>query len=169
MNVILIAAMSMNGMIAEQSDQSSLDWTSKEDTRFFVEKTKEAGVVVMGRKTFETIGKGLPGREIVVMTRTPDIHEQMDGVVFTDMTSQQIVETYKNKGQQSIAIAGGSNVYSLFIREGLVTDYFLTIEPVLFGNGVPFAVGFDRVNTKLVETKMLNEQAVLLHYTSIQF
>ncbi len=41
MKIILIAAISGNGMIAEREGQSSLDWTSKEDTKFFVEKTKE--------------------------------------------------------------------------------------------------------------------------------
>ena len=35
MQVVLIAAISADGKIAEEKDQSSLDWTSKEDTLFF--------------------------------------------------------------------------------------------------------------------------------------
>ena len=164
MNVWLVAALSIDGKIAQTEGQSSLDWTSKEDLRFFIEKTKEAGVLVMGRKTFDTIGKALPGREIVVMTRTPEESEKIEGVVFTNKHPNEIVDEYKTKGQQSIVIAGGSSVYSEFIREGLVTDYFLTVEPVIFGNGVSLASGFDRVNLHLVETKKLGEQAVLFHY-----
>jgi len=73
MKIILIAAMTLNGMIAQTRDQNSLEWTSKEDTAFFIEKTKEAGVVVMGQKTFETIGKPLKGRRLIVLTQDEEL------------------------------------------------------------------------------------------------
>lgn len=174
MKVILIAVMSIDGKIAETPGQSSLDWTTKEDMRFFVEQTKAAGVMIMGRKTFETIGKALPGRLTVVMTRDSKISPLAKGGLrgvefqatahFTNESPKQILETLESNGFDSVVITGGSSVYSAFIREGLVTDYYLTIQPVLFGEGVPLASGFDRVNLTLVETSKLGEQAVLVHY-----
>lgn len=156
--------MSANGMIAQTQGQSSLDWTSKEDLRFFVEKTKEAGVLVMGRKTFETIGKALPGRTTVVMTRRAEEHPSIEGVVFTTKTPREIIDEYASRGQASIVIAGGAEIYSAFLQEQLVTDLFLTVEPVLFGQGTPIAKGFDRINMRFIRATPLGEQAILLHY-----
>ncbi|KKR04546.1 MAG: Bifunctional deaminase-reductase domain protein [Candidatus Uhrbacteria bacterium GW2011_GWF2_39_13] len=164
MEIWLIAAISANGFIAESSDQRSLDWTSKEDTRFFVEKTKEAGVVIMGRKTFETIGKPLKGRRLIVMTRHEGMKTQMEGVEFSTLSPVELINKLTQEGIESFVIAGGSSIYSQFLQAGLVTDLYLTIEPVLFGTGVSFASGFDRMNLNLVEVRKLNEQSVLLHY-----
>ena len=174
MKVLLIAAISVNGKIACSSDQSSLEWTSKEDTKFFVEKTKECGVMIMGRKTFDTIGHALKDRLMMVMTRTPSLIKpclptgiggRVEGVEFTDKTPKQILEDLENRGYTSVAITGGAGVYSMFLKEKLVTDVFLTIEPILFGNGISLAESFGDVKLEFVESKMLGEQSVLLHYT----
>ena len=74
--VILIAAISADGKIAERTDQNSLDWTSKEDTRFFIERTKQAGALIMGRKTFESIGKPLPGRINLILTKDANYRQE---------------------------------------------------------------------------------------------
>ncbi len=164
MNIWLIAAMSVDGKIAEAPDQISLDWTSKEDTQFFVQKTKEAGVVIMGRKTFDTIGKPLPGRRMIVMTRTIEGKPEMEGVEYTDETPEEIINGLKEEGIETVALAGGSSVYADFLRAGLVTDLFLTIEPVMFGSGIPLASGFDRVDLTLIDVVRLGEQSLLVHY-----
>ena len=165
MEVFLIAAMSANGKIAEYVDQASLDWTSKEDMQFFVKKTKEAGNLVMGRTTFETIGKPLPKRLNVIMTRTPDASKNIDEqLLYTDKSPEEIIEYLSNKGFDQVAIAGGAQIYSLFLKSGLVTDLYLTIEPVLFAGGVPLIEGMDRLDLELVEHEALGEQAIMLHY-----
>ena len=154
-----------NGKIAERIDQVSLDWTSKEDMQFFVKKTKEAGNLVMGRTTYETIGKPLPKRLNVIMTRTPDPAKNIDEqLLYTDKSPEEIIEYLSNKGFDQVAIAGGAQIYSLFLQAGLVTDLYLTIEPVLFGQGVPLVNGIERLDLELVEHKALNDQSVMLHY-----
>ena len=186
MNVWLIAAMSADGKIAQAEGQSSLDWTSKEDTHFFISKTKEAGVVIMGRKTFDTIGKPLKGRRIFVMTRRPLPASPLQGeentslppltkggpggvgvagtVEYTNLSPRDLLDQLATQGVTTVAIAGGSSIYSQFLQDGLVTDLYLTIEPHLFGSGVPLATGFERIDMKLVDVTPLNNQAVLLHY-----
>ncbi|MBI2484779.1 dihydrofolate reductase [Candidatus Uhrbacteria bacterium] len=168
MKVILLAAMSANGYIAERADQSSLDWTSKEDTKFFVEKTKEIGALIMGRRTYETIGRPLPGRLTVVMSRTPaDFPSQPDVLEFTTAEPTEILRKLEERGFSQVVIAGGASVYSAFLSLGLVDELYLTIEPVLFGAGIPLAEGFARMNVELVGTKQLGNRAVLLHYKKI--
>lgn len=165
MKISLIAAISADGKIAERTDQSSLDWTSKEDKKFFIEKTKEAGTVIMGRKTFATIGKPLKGRRLIILTRDTSKEKPMPGVEFTSLEPVELIKKLAHEGCASIALGGGASVYGQFLEAGLVTDVYLTIEPMLFGEGVPLASGFSRQKLTLESVKQLNPQTVLLHYT----
>lgn len=165
MQVTLVAAMSADGKIAEHTDQSSLDWTSKEDTQFFIAKTKEAGTVIMGRKTFATFNRPLKGRRLIVLTKNPEAEALLPGVEFTSEAAAALLTRLAAEGVQAVVIGGGASVYGQFLQAGLVTELFLTIEPILFGGGVPLAMGFGRVPMKLLEVKQLNSQSVLLHYS----
>lgn len=166
MIVSLIAAVSADGKIAQRSGQSSLDWTSKEDTQFFVSKTKEIGTVVMGNTTWLTFGKPLKGRRLVVLTR--DIGgvpaPRIEGVEFVNEPVTDLVARLEREGVTALAVCGGANVYAQFLQAGLVNELYLTVEPVLFGDGVPLAAGIDRINMELVESTMLGAASVLLHY-----
>ncbi|MBU1705597.1 dihydrofolate reductase family protein [Patescibacteria group bacterium] len=165
MQVTLIAAMSADGKIAEEKDQVSLDWTSKEDTGFFVKKTKEIGVVIMGRNTYETIGRPLKDRLNVIMTRDLDGRESEPGVLeWTSDSPVEIIESLAKRGYDKVALCGGASVYSAFLQQGLVDDLYLTVEPVLFGKGIPLASGFDRIDLDLIDSVLLGEQSVLIHY-----
>lgn len=160
MIVTLIAAVSADGKIAQNAGQSSLDWTSKEDTQFFVSKTKEIGTVVMGRKTFETIGKPLKDRRTIVMSSAVG----MDDVEWTSESPADLVARLEREGVTRIALCGGAAIYDAFLSAGLVDELFLTVEPVLFGGGVPLFANGTRINLKLLDTTKLGESAVLLHY-----
>ncbi|NQV88874.1 MAG: dihydrofolate reductase [Parcubacteria group bacterium] len=173
MKILIIAAMSADGKIAESVDQLSLDWTSKEDTRFFIDKTKEVGTLVMGSTTFATIGKPLPGRRIIVLSKDDSKEPRFSSietvppggsVEFANKSAEELVADLGHEGVESLVVGGGSSVYSQFLQAGLVTDLYLTIEPVLFGAGIPLASGFDRIEMSLVDVTKLNDQAVLLHY-----
>lgn len=82
MKVFLIVAISVDGFIAQDADQISTAWTSPEDKQFFRERTKQAGVIVMGRKTFETIGRPLPGRINIVLSRQTLVVSEVQGSRF---------------------------------------------------------------------------------------
>lgn len=170
MIVTLIAAISADGKIAERAGQSSLDWTSKEDTQFFVSKTKEIGTVVMGNTTWETFGKPLKGRRLIVLSRDPGVSPPAKGEVgggtveFTNEPVADLVGRLEREGVTSLAVCGGANVYAQFLEAGLVNELYLTVEPVLFGDGIPLAAGIERVNLKFVESSTLGSSSVLLHY-----
>ena len=96
-----IAAMSENRVIGNDGD---MPWNLPEDFKWFKEKTM-GGLLIMGRKTYESIGEPLPGRETYVLSRqTLDI----PGVKsFTDLTTLlQQLETDK-----PVWIAGGAEIY----------------------------------------------------------
>ncbi len=159
MNVFIIAALSADGFIARRRDEFA-DWTSKEDKRRFVERTKRAGVVVIGRTTFETIGKSLPGRRMIVYTSKKIT---IPGVECTNESPQMLIERLEREGVRELAICGGASIYTLFIKSGLVRTLYLTIEPLIFGKGIRLFNESIPATLTLVSSEQ-KEQSVFLEY-----
>ena len=65
MKISLVAAKSENGVIGNGNE---IPWRAKGEQKLFKEITM-GGVLIMGRKTYESIGKPLPGRETLVISR----------------------------------------------------------------------------------------------------
>ena len=164
MRRVLIAALTINGMIAHGASELSTNWTSKEDTAFFKKKTKEIGTLIMGRKTFETFNKGLPGRFIYVLTSHPDRIQDIQGVKATGLSPSALAEKLTER-DESYCVCGGKSVFEQFVDQELIDELFLTIEPYLFTNGVPF---IEKLSTdsklSLDWTKQLNEHSILIKY-----
>ena len=164
----LIVATSRDLFISpeKKEDQPSTVWTSKEDKKFFNEKSKEIGVMIIGSKTFATIGRSLPGRLSLVMTRNPEKWQakyEDENLIFTDKSPQQLLQFLENKGFKEVAICGGRAIYNLFLKLDLVDKIYLTVEAINFGNGVKL-LDDERIleNFKLDQEKVLNEKGTLL-------
>ena len=69
MDIAIIVAMAQNGVIGRNNQ---LPWYLPEDLRYF-KQTTMAKPIIMGRKTFESIGKALPGRTNIVISRQKDL------------------------------------------------------------------------------------------------
>lgn len=141
------------------------DWTSREDKQLFVAKTKEAGTMVMGSKTFATIGRALPGRKTIVYTSRPDEFAAIDNVEATNESPAELIARLESQGVTSLAVCGGASIYSLFMQAGVVDELFLTVEPVVFGTGVPLFGTSLESSLTLLDCSKLNENTVLLHYS----
>lgn len=169
MKIIFFCATTLNAKIAHGHDEL-VDWTSAEDKKFFNEETKRCGVVVMGHSTHKTIGRALPGRLNIVMTRSPDPEKQKPGELeFTDAAPEAIVRDLEERGFQHIAVIGGAQVFTQFLEAGLCDELAITIEPKIFNRGINIFNDFSRdISLKLLEVKKLNEDAVLLRYGIIR-
>jgi dihydrofolate reductase len=165
MHVFLIAAVTLDGYIAREVGQNSTTWTSPEDTQWFRQRTKEAGAVVMGSKTYDTVGRPMPNRLNVVMTRKLEKYsETADNIWFTNASPQEILLNLEEKGYTEVAICGGSSVYSLFMKHNLIQTLYVTIEPLVFGRGVPLFTETLDHQLRLTEVRNLSEQTLLLEY-----
>lgn len=162
MKVFLVAAITADGFIGRDSGHLA-DWTSPEDKKLFVRLTKEAGTMVMGSKTFATIGRALPGRKTIVYTSNPDAVAQ-EGVEPTSEAPAELVARLEGEGVTALAICGGASIYGQFMKAGVVTELYLTIEPLLFGTGVPLFSDELDCQLSLLNLEKLNEHSVLLHY-----
>lgn len=101
--ITIIVAIGNNYVIGKDG---WMPWNLPEDLRHFKEKTLNH-TVVMGRKTFEAIGRPLPKRRNIVVTRDPRWH--VEGVeVVADFES--FLQTIQ-KSDEEIFIAGGAQIY----------------------------------------------------------
>jgi len=160
-------AITADGIIARHRMQNA-DWTSKADKKNFVAETKKHGVIIMGRTTYEAIGRPLPGRLNIVLTLDPKKYKakQVDGLLeFVSATPAQLIEQLKDRGYQSAMLGGGAKTNAIFLKAGLVDEIMLTIEPKIFGNGINFTESEDLdIELELLETKKLDDNVLQLHY-----
>lgn len=167
MKVTLVMATTADGKIAKDKEHIA-DWTSKEDKKFFVEKTKECKVMIMGMTTYQTIGRPLPGRLTIVYTRNPNAPElqPQPGVLeYTNLGARELLAQLEKRGFAEVALVGGGTINAMFLREKLIDDIYLSIEPYVFGAGLSvFAEAPADVALDLIEVSKLSEQVVLLHY-----
>ena len=164
MTTFLIAAITADGFIAKSSDHL-VAWTSKEDKKFFVEKTKEAGVVIMGLNTYKTIGKPLPDRLNIVYSRT---EKDLEGVEVTEDEPSKLLNNLAERGYKEVAITGGAQIYTMFMEAGLVDKVYLTVEPILFGYGMSLFTKRLDIKLKLQSTQKLNDSTVTLEYDIVR-
>ena len=165
MKVILMMAMTVDGKIAKD-EKHFADWTSKADKKSFVEETKSAGVIVMGRKTYDTIGRPLAGRFNLVMSRNTEEHENISGELeYTNESPKEILLDLEKRGFESVVLGGGASINSLFLKEGLINELLLTIEPKLFGEGLSLFKGISvGLDLELLEMKQLADNVLQLRY-----
>lgn len=163
MKLILIMAMTADGKIGRNSAHFP-DWTCSEDKRMFKRISQQAGVVIMGSRTFDTIGRALPGRLNVVLTRRPEHYTGTQNLVFWSQSPRALLNELTSKGYATAVLAGGATINSLFVREKLIDELLLTIAPKLFGQGLSlFAEPLD-LDLALKHVRCLENENVLLTY-----
>lgn len=106
MRVSIIVAVAANGVIGRDGD---LPWRLPADMGFF-KRTTMGHHLIMGRRTWDSIGRPLPGRTMVVLTR--DREATIPGcTVAHDLP--QALELARAAGDTEVLVAGGAEVYAL--------------------------------------------------------
>ena len=121
-SVTLIAAVGRNGIIGAGNE---MPWHLPEDFAYF-KRTTMGHPMVMGRKTFESIGRVLPGRRTIVVTRQPEwSHPEVE-------TAHSLVDALGLAGPaDEVFICGGGQVYTEampFAHRLLITEVDLSPE-----------------------------------------
>ena len=99
-----------------------MPWHLPEDLQHF-KKTTLGHTLIMGRKTFESIGKPLPGRRTIVLTR--DTNWRHEGCE-TAQSIYSAIELAKSTPGKHPFIVGGANVYQQALLDGLVDKMIVT-------------------------------------------
>ncbi len=132
---ILIAAMADNRVIGKDW---KLPWNNSEDLQIFKRLTT-GGTIVMGRKTYDSIGRPLPNRQhIVLSSHSRDI----PGVEVFDWLDS-LLEYTNEKWMDKVFIIGWQKIYEEFLKNNLIDEVFLSKIPWNF-EGNAFLVPFEK-------------------------
>jgi dihydrofolate reductase len=131
-----IAAMSLNRVIGRGNQ---IPWHLPEDFKWFKALTM-GHVLVMGRKTFESIGRPLPGRETLLLSRSGFLHpgvRTVKGLAEIDLATET----------REVFICGGAEIYRQTLP--LCSDLYLTLVQRSIPDGdaffPPFEEAFEQV------------------------
>lgn len=131
MTLTLLAAVGRNGVIGRDN---GLPWHLPEDLRHFKAVTM-GHTLVMGRKTYDSIGRPLPGRRTIVVTRQPDW--AADGVSVAGSLEQALSAA----GPDEVFVVGGGEVYAQALP---LADRLLLTEVDQSPEGDAWFPAFDR-------------------------
>ncbi len=158
----LIAAVAEGGVIGREG---KIPWDLPEDRRMFREPTI-GGALIMGRRTFESIGGPLPGREIIVVTsRGDELMKDMNAQPVpgsgTVQTAKDLKQAIRIAGDTDAFLCGGERIYA----EGLkLTEvlYITKVEMVVEGDAF-FPKDYEET-FKLIGRERLSANCTLLTY-----
>ncbi|MCC2110709.1 MAG: dihydrofolate reductase [Hyphomicrobiales bacterium] len=108
-SIAFVVAIAENGVIGRDGQ---MPWRLSSDLKYFRRLTM-GKPVVMGRKTFQSIGKPLDGRDNIVVTRDPSF--SADGVTVVHSTDEALDEAFalaEKRGVDEIMVIGGGAIYA---------------------------------------------------------
>jgi len=171
MKLILMMAMTLDGIIAKDKTQNA-DWTTKADKKAFIAETKKHGVIIMGDTTFDAIGRPLPGRLNLILSLELDKYKDRiipNELEFVKDTPENIISFLNKRGYESAILGGGAKTNGAFLKTGLVDEILITVEPKIFGRGLNFTEGEDLdMDLELIESIEIGDHAVQLRYKVIK-
>lgn len=111
----MIVAMNMFGLIGSKD---GLPWKIKDEMKFFKEMTMDS-IVIMGSKTYESIGKPLRGRVNIVITR-----KKYENVICVDSidSALEICSEY----DKEVFVIGGKQIYETFLKENKIDRAYVS-------------------------------------------
>ena len=171
-NIVYIGT-SLDGFIS--APDGSFDWLSyvpipEGNDLGFAEFMERVDVVVMGRKTFETllgfgVGWHYPKPGIILSSTLDSAPEEFAGhVQFANGSPREIVELAKSQGFDNLYIDGGTTIQG-FLRDDLIDEMIITQIPILLGGGDPLFADLQQpLGFELVDSRVLLGQLVRRRY-----
>jgi len=132
MKLAMIVAMAKNNVIGLDND---MPWHLPADLQWF-KKTTLGSPIIMGRKTYDSIGRPLPGRLNIILSRDPELKIEGCTVVNSIEDAMQAAENANSDTQndlQEVFITGGAHLYNKFLEQ-TDTLYITLIDAELKGD-----------------------------------
>ncbi len=142
MLISIIAAMDRNNLIG---NNNKLPWHLPADFAHFKSVTM-GKPIIMGRKTYESIGKPLPGRRNIVLSRNKNAH--IEGVTCVESFEDAVAAV---TDEEEIMVIGGSSIYEMLLPE--VDRLYITYVDAAFEGDAWFP--------KIDETKWVETDSVV--------
>lgn len=164
-------AQSVNGIVARENYNE--DFLSDENWKVFLGLVKETGCFIVGRKTYQEVKKWkednfdkVNATKIIVSGETS---LKLDKGYILASSPKDALQKASQLGFKKVLLTGGGRLNSAFMKEGLVDELIINLEPCVLGKGVRiFSEGEFESKLKLIETKKLSSGIVQLHYLVIR-
>ncbi|MDY0360098.1 MAG: dihydrofolate reductase [Desulforegulaceae bacterium] len=160
--VILVMALTADGFTARFSNEYT-DWSSAADKKLFLEISKKAGVVIMGKNTYNTLKSPLKNRLNIVMGKN-DINQVEKNLRFFSGDPLLLLEELENQGFKEAVLCGGASTNTVFFEKDAIDEAVFTISPLMFGKGI--SVFNTKINCRLFleECKKIDKNTIMLRY-----
>ena len=170
MKVLLYMASTVNGFIATDKDETP--W-SEEVWNGYYTFVRERGNIILGRKTYDMMKAAnefekLGSPVTVVISHTAD--QSPDKMVTFVTSAKEAVGVMKQKGMKEVVVGGGSAINAAFLKEDLLDELYLDIDPLLFGKGVPLFAETENIQAKLelIGVQNLSKNTLRVHYRVVK-
>lgn len=161
-------AITANGFIAKEDDNT--DWISKEEWDCYVQMAKKVGNFVIGHRTYDILTKQDGFEEladvqlVVVSNKDFELLSPKHLRVKTPKDALSLLADF-----EEVLIVGGGILNTSFLKEKLIDEIYLDIEPIIFGKGIPlFSPENINFDLKLIDTKKISDNTLQLHYQVIK-
>lgn len=172
MKTILVFVSSLDGKVTKWGGSDIKSWSSKSDQEYFKNKWNETKLIVMGSNTYNAEHiKPSSNHFLVVMTGHPSDYKGMEipgKLEFTIESPKELYIRFEKEGIDEMLIVGGAHIATSFLKEQLVDELWLTIEPVIFGTGGSFVIEEKlNINLQLISCERVNTQGTLIAKYSV--
>lgn len=130
---------------------NKLLWHIPEDLKNFKEITT-GKIVIMGRKNFESIGRPLPNRKNIVLSKNGDKESFEQKGIELYQNLESLIEDYKNS-EEEIFIIGGEQIYREFMQKGLVRRLYISYIEFSDSEADAYFPKIDYDNWKIIKEK----------------
>lgn len=169
MKVTMVMLVSVDGKTTQGNNKNVYTWSSKEDQKHFFSLIKKNNLIVMGRATYDASKSVIEiekGKLRIVLTQSPKeyLNQTIEGQLeFTDENPKELLKRLTALGYKEMLLVGGGTINGLFLKQNLVNELYLTIEPKIFGSGknVVDKQSLD-ISLKLISIKKMNKTGTLL-------
>lgn len=174
MKVILYMAITLNGIIAKEDDDTS--WVTETEWRSYSGMIKKAGNMIIGRRTYEVMlennefnKSNLNKIKIMVLTHDASLQIHNPKFVSIAKSPKEAINILHKQGFEMIMVCGGGGLNASFMKNNLVDEIYLDIEPIVFGKGIRlFEDSNFESKLKLLEVKKFSLNEIQLHYEVIK-
>jgi dihydrofolate reductase len=168
MKTILIFVTTLDGKITKWGNPDIRSWSSGDDQDYFDAIWSETRIIIMGSGTYDPDPvKPVPDHLYLVLTRHPEKYKNKEvkgQLEFTSEPPQKIVEALEKQGEETVLVVGGPHIATIFLKEKLIDELWLTLEPKIFGIGGNFVIEekFD-ISLVLLYTEIVNDQGTIIN------
>src|SRR3989338_3381624 len=164
MKVTLYMAMTANGMIAKENDDTS--WVSPTEWKSFRSMIHKAGNMILGRRTYEVMLRNKEfsklGKVKVVVVSTKLKTNKNITVVESPAEALSFLQ---REGFSQALVCGGGKLNSSFMKEKLIDEIYLDVEPIVLGKGIKlFTDANFEAKLELMGIKKLSKDEVQMQY-----